>query len=84
MRVIGQGVEKEIGQPVTGEMLGRRLPSCENKASRIDPALDGFAAKVVLDEFVRVQEPKHAPRDGREKAHPDSEKLRRDLVCVVE
>src|ERR1019366_10213761 len=84
MRVIGQGVEKEIGQPVPGEMLGRRLPLRENKASWIDAALDGFAAKVVLDEFVRVQEPKHAPRDSHEKTHPDVEKLWRDLIGIVE
>jgi hypothetical protein len=52
MRVIGQGIEEKICQPVAGEMLRRWLPRCENEALGIDTALNGFAAKIVLDEII--------------------------------
>jgi len=44
MRVIGQGVEKEIGQPVAGEMLRGRQPRREHETVWIDAPRAGFAA----------------------------------------
>ena len=51
MRIIRQSVEEKIGQPVTGKMLGRQLPSREYEAARLDAVLGSFGAKIFLDEI---------------------------------
>jgi hypothetical protein len=51
---------------MAGEMLRRWLPRCENEALGIDAALDSLATKILLDEIIRVQEPKHTPRNCRQ------------------
>src|ERR1700730_18319995 len=84
MRVVGQGIEKEIGQPLAGEMLRGRQPRREHETVWIDAPRVGFVTKIVLDEIVCVQQPKHGSWDRGQETHPNAEKLRRDLVGVVE
>jgi hypothetical protein len=79
-----EGVEKQIGMPQPGEMLGMRQRFGEDQPGGIDAPRLGFAAQVRLGPIVRAQQPQDAAFGSRQQSHPDVEFARPDLVVVVE
>ena len=47
MGIVGQGVEKQIGQLMPRQMLVRRQLGCENQPAGIDTARLGLRAQIV-------------------------------------
>src|ERR1700688_4765543 len=84
MRIAGQGVEKQIGMPVTSEMLCRRNDGSKHQPSGFVTALSGFEAQIVFDQIGGLEQPQNTAGYGAEQAHPDIENRRRYLVTVVE
>src|ERR1700722_7322473 len=84
MRVAGQGVEKQVGGPVTPEMFGQWHQRRKDQPGRIDAALFGLEAQIADDQLVALEQPQHAAGNRNEQAHPYLEKCWRDLVAVVE
>ncbi len=76
MGVVGQRIEKEIGQPLPGEMVRRHHTRREDETVGIDAARLGLAAQIVLHARVGVVKPEYAARHSREQPHPDVEEFR--------
>src|SRR6266403_1879844 len=66
------------------QMVGQLHPWREDQARRVDASRPGLPAQVLGRPIVVAQQPEDAPRHGFEKAHPDIEERRRQLVVVVE
>ena len=64
VRIVGQGVEKEIAKTVPREMRAKAAPRREYQPVSIDPARLGLLTKVGLHANIRIKEPQHTAGDG--------------------
>ena len=84
MRIVGQGIEKQIAKTMPREMRAEAASWREYQPVSIDAARLGFLTKVGLHANIRIKQPQHTAWDGVEKPHPDIEEFWRDLVAIVE
>ena len=78
-----QGVEKEVRQSDSGQIVFRPHRPGENQATRIDAASQRFTAKIGLGRFAIRQLPQHAARCARQQTAPHIKHLGPDLVGLI-
>src|SRR5207237_2791291 len=84
VRVVRQSVEKEIGRAMLRLVSGHGRSLREHKPVRLDAPFFRFEPKIAVGGSTAVQEPKNAPVDAPQQAHPDVEYVRCDLETIVE
>ena len=82
--VVGEGVQKEAGEPLPRQMLiyGQRFGKDEPLG--IDPTPRGFGAQIFDGPGIVVHKPENAALDAPEDAHPSIKYIRRYLENVIE
>jgi exosome complex RNA-binding protein Rrp4 len=85
VRIIGQGIQKQIRKAQPRKML----VGGANKGRKYDPfAGDSLILRRALEIAngwrVHLRQPKHAVLDAGEQPHPEVKHLGRDLVEIVE
>ena len=78
------GIDKQVSQAVTGQMHGQFGSAREDQTIRRHAATFRRLSQVRGCVLAFVAQPQHAARHGGEKAHPDSEHRRSDLVGRIE
>ena len=82
--VVGQGIQKQIGEAMPRQMLLKRHPVGEHQPDRVYPSCGGFSAKIALRQGIIAQQPQHAALDRTQQSHPDVKHRRIDFEVVIE
>ena len=84
VRIVGQGIEEQIGDAMTRQMIVRRSSAGKDEPIRSDAAVFRFPPQIANRAGIVLEQPQHAAFDVTEKPHPDVEHGGDDLVIVVE
>src|SRR5580658_4990453 len=84
MGIIGKRVEKQIGQPMAGQMILQFDARRENNALVVHAAGHSLGEQVLPCFWAILDEPQYAARDPIKKPHPDIEYRCRDFPIVIE
>ena len=82
--VVGQGVEKEVGQGVARQVVVKARALGKHQPLGGDAGLLGAAAQVGAGVFAALDQPQHAVRHGAQQAQPDGEDVGRDFLVAAE
>jgi len=85
MRIVGMGIEKQIGLLLTPQMARKTVHAvCKHDALRLDAAQFRLAAKSRIHRGIAAAHPQHAARNRRQQPRPYIEDMRSYLVVGIE
>ncbi len=84
MRIVGKGVEEQVTEGKTREVVVVARSIHEDEPCRLDAASLGFAAQASLRRCTGRQQPENAALNRMQQPHPNIEYFRHDLLVIIE
>jgi hypothetical protein len=84
MRVVGKCIEEQVRQAMASQVRGESDPWCEDQTFWRNAPRLCLLPQVDNRGCIVLQKPENAVGDSVQQTAPDVEKLRRDLVAIIE
>src|SRR5579864_2135279 len=84
MRVVRQGVEKQISRPLSRQVLTGSRARGKNEPRWVNASQMGLVAQIVGGDLAVFQQPQDAVVDVKQQPHPNVKHFRTELVVVVQ